>query len=237
MVSRGGIAPPPWVCRTQALLLCKRDSNRRPTAGSICPGGQAGVVRVLVHCRSWKGDSATEVMVKITTEQQVRLHASFLTATGHPASIAGVPKWSTADPNIVSIASDPDGKSALVKSLAAGVVSVTVTARASFNGDAREVTGTIDIEVVGAEAERVAVTHDAPEFKTVTLAVTTEALDGARIRLIGHGSPCTTYQVEAASTVGGPYDVIGKATSDADGLVTYIDPMALDILFYRFRWP
>jgi hypothetical protein len=178
-------------------------------------------------------------MVKITTEQQVRLHAAFLTAAGSPAPIEGTPEWSAAPAGVVNLIVDPDGRAALCQSVAAGTAQVSVSADADLGTGVRTITGTIGIEVSEASAEAVEITADTPEFKTVTLTVTVEMLPDGTAKVTGHGNPDTLYHVEAADDVAGPYAEIGTTLSDSTGVAIFIDPDAAShtTRFYRLRWP
>jgi hypothetical protein len=178
-------------------------------------------------------------MVKITTEQQVRLHAAFLTAAGSPAPIEGTPVWTTSQSGIIDLVVDPDGKGALAKSVAPGTVQVTVTADADLTTGTRPISGVIALEVMEAAAEQVDITNDPPEFKTVTLTVSIVKLPDDTVQLTGQGNPGTLYHVEAADAVTGPYAEIGTTLSDSLGVAVYIDTDAAahPTRFYRLRWP
>jgi hypothetical protein len=178
-------------------------------------------------------------MLKITTEQQVRLHAAFLTGAGAPAPIEGTPAWATAQPTIIDLIPDADGLGALVKSKAIGAAQITVEADADLTTGTRTITGTIGIEVIEAGAETVEITADPPEFKTVILTVTATPQPDGTVLLTGHGNPNTLYQVEAADAITGPWAVIGTMLTDSSGNGSYIDTdaPAHPTRFYRLRWP
>ena len=88
----------------------------------------------------------------ITNEQEFDLKLSFVTGGGKPATVAGVPEWLNSNDSAVTVTPAADGLSAVVSSVDAGTSSITITAKTQSGND---VTGTFDVEVVGAEAAAV----------------------------------------------------------------------------------
>jgi len=104
----------------------------------------------------------------LTDEQKVTLSVAFKTAAGNPAVVDGVPVWASSDPAIVSLEVAADGMSAVATTVGPlGTVQVSVVADADLDeGETREVTGTLDIEVKASEAVTVGIAAGTPEPKT-----------------------------------------------------------------------
>jgi len=102
----------------------------------------------------------------LTDEQKVALTVAFTTASGNPARIDGVPKWQTSDETILTVVADEDGQTATATTVGPlGTAQVSVTADADLGAGIREITGTLDVEVLAAEAVTVGITAGTPEPK------------------------------------------------------------------------
>lgn len=95
-------------------------------------------------------------MVNLTTEQYVKVTLKPLTALGRPARLDGVPGWASSDTNVVSLVIAPDGLSADVVSVGPGTAVVQVSADADLGPGVRELTATLDVTVIEAEAATMA---------------------------------------------------------------------------------
>jgi len=112
--------------------------------------------------------TAQGVSMKIilTTDQKVTITLNPKTPGGHPATLDGVPAWSTSDPAVIAVQPAEDGKSCTV--LAAGSTGLA-TLGASADADLGEgvdtITGQIDFEVVAAEASDLGFEAGQPELQ------------------------------------------------------------------------
>ena len=105
-------------------------------------------------------------MLKLTDEQKVALSIDPRTAAGNPASVDGVPVWTSSDPDIVALEVAEDGKSAVATAAGGlGAAQVSVVADADLGEGVRELTGVLDIEVLAAEAVELGITAGTPELK------------------------------------------------------------------------
>ena len=75
----------------------------------------------------------------------------------------------------------------------------------------------------------------APHIGAITL------INNGQIQITGAGMPGWVYTVEATEDLGNPngWQIIGQATADANGAMTFIDPDAPNhpMRFYRFKAP
>lgn len=72
---------------------------------------------------------------------------------GNPASVDGMPQWSSSDDALVSLTPSEDGMSATVVSLGAtGTVQISVSADADMGEGVRTMTGSALIDVMAGEA-------------------------------------------------------------------------------------
>jgi hypothetical protein len=102
----------------------------------------------------------------LTDEQQVPLAVAFRTSKGNPATVDGIPVWTSSDETIVTVTPAADGLTCLaVATGALGTAQVSAEADADLGSGRRLVTGVIDIEVRAAEAVQALVTAGAPELK------------------------------------------------------------------------
>src|SRR6185436_3167778 len=94
----------------------------------------------------------------LTDEQKVSLTIQPLTAAGNSAKVDGVPVWSVSDSNILSLTVSEDGLSAVVTTVGPlGDCKVSVSADADLGEGIRNLTGTLDITVVAAEAASIGI--------------------------------------------------------------------------------
>ena len=104
------------------------------------------------------------MLVTITNEQKINMTLAPMTAAGNPAVLDGVPSW-----NVVSgdalLEPAADGLSCYLISGSVGNSVITVTADADLGEGVREITDTIDLAVVSAEASSLGLVAGTPEAK------------------------------------------------------------------------
>lgn len=88
----------------------------------------------------------------ITTEQKFTVHFSPRTAVGNFATIDGIPLWSLSNEDVVEMEVAEGGMSAEFFAREIGQTMLTVIADADLSEGVRELTGVLDISVIGAEA-------------------------------------------------------------------------------------
>jgi len=105
-----------------------------------------------------------EWTVVLSDTQKVTLRIEPRNKKGNLATLDGVPQWSSGDPNVVSVKPSVDGLSCVVLAGQAGSTQVSVTADADLDaGEARQLTGTIDFQVMPGEAITMGIVAGAPE--------------------------------------------------------------------------
>lgn len=102
----------------------------------------------------------------LTNEEKVAFGIRAVTASGKPARFDGVPVWVSSDPAVVALEVAEGGMSAMVVAKVVGTAQVTVRVDADLDVDeVRELFGTVDVEVVEAEAVAFEVTTGTPELQ------------------------------------------------------------------------
>lgn len=102
----------------------------------------------------------------LTDEQKVKLSVSFLTKAGNAAKVDGAPVWSSSNDTVISLVVAEDGLSADAVTVGPlGSAQVSVSADADLGEGVRSIVGTLDLEVVAAEAATVGIAAGAPELK------------------------------------------------------------------------
>lgn len=104
--------------------------------------------------------------ITLTTEQKIRLSLAPVTESGKPANVDGAPKWTVTEGN-ATLNVDEDGMSAeIISSDEPGPSTVLVTADADLDeGEEREISETIAVNVTAAEAAGLGLTIGTPEPK------------------------------------------------------------------------
>lgn len=102
---------------------------------------------------------------RFTTTQQQNVRAKFLDSTSREVPVDGIPVWSSSDETIATIVPAADGKSAIVRSGAPGIATITVRADARLGSDTVEISNTFDVEIVNDEAVAIDFEFDAPTDK------------------------------------------------------------------------
>jgi hypothetical protein len=105
------------------------------------------------------------MLITITDEQKVNLTLQPTTQGGKPAQVDGVPTWEvTGGDATLEVAAD--GMSAYLISGAANTNStIEVTADADLGEGMQEITDTIDLAVVAANASQLGLVAGTPELK------------------------------------------------------------------------
>ena len=100
----------------------------------------------------------------LTDTQQCALGIDPRNAKGNPAPVDGVPQWASSDPAVAVVEPAADGLTAVVKAVAQGTTQISVTADADLDeGEVRNITGVLDVEVRPAEAVTMGITTGTPE--------------------------------------------------------------------------
>lgn len=105
-------------------------------------------------------------MLVLTDVQKVSLSISPVSAAGNPASIDGVPTWSTSDDTVLTLEVAEDGLSAVALTTGKlGTAQVSVVADADLGEGVKELTGVLDVEVKASEAVSLELNAGTPENK------------------------------------------------------------------------
>lgn len=89
----------------------------------------------------------------LSVTQKVELHVQPVDIKGNPAPVDGEPLWDVSDPSLIDLVRSHDGLSVLVAARGrTGHVQITVRADARLGPDVREIMGTLEIDLVPAEA-------------------------------------------------------------------------------------
>jgi len=104
--------------------------------------------------------------LKLTDEQKVLLSVAPKTAAGNPAKVDGEPVWGVSDETILEVvATDDPFTVEIVTKGPLGSAQVSVSVDADLGEGVRELTGTLDIDVVAAEAATVGISAGIPVLK------------------------------------------------------------------------
>lgn len=105
-------------------------------------------------------------MLVLTDVQKVALAIAPKSAAGNPATVDGVPAWSSSDETVVTLTVAADGMSAeAVTTGKLGTAQVNVTADADLGEGLKEITGVLDVEVKASEAVSLDINAGAPVDK------------------------------------------------------------------------
>ena len=100
-----------------------------------------------------RGDLMSLVM---TIDQEATLSIQPVDRVGNPASVDGVPQWSSANGFAMLVPSD-DGMSCVVRSNQAGTDQVSVKADADLGEGVKELVGMMDVEFLAGEAVSISI--------------------------------------------------------------------------------
>jgi hypothetical protein len=99
----------------------------------------------------------------MTDTQKVSLTISPLDARGNPARVDGIPTWAASDPALLLVLPEPSGLGAVAIAIGGlGNAQVTVTADVDLGAGVREITGILDITIVGGEAVELGIVAGTP---------------------------------------------------------------------------
>ncbi len=101
----------------------------------------------------------------ITNEQEFDLKLSFITGGGSPATVDGAPSWSNSNDSVITVTPAEDGLSAVVSSVSDGTATISIAAKTPSGKD---VNGSFDVTVTGAEAEVAVFTVENIRLKVVS---------------------------------------------------------------------
>lgn len=102
----------------------------------------------------------------INNEQKIKVTLSPTTAAGNAATLDGAPVWVSDNTDVCTVEPAEDGLSAYIVSAGVGTANVTVTADADLDeGESREISDVIAMNVVAAEAAGLGLTAGDPENK------------------------------------------------------------------------
>jgi len=104
-------------------------------------------------------------MLTMTATQKCDLTLEITDSKGNPASVDGVPVWSSADETRLSIEAGADGLTATIVAEGPATtqpVQVSVTADADLGSGVKPLVGLLDVTIVGAEATVIAITPGTP---------------------------------------------------------------------------
>jgi hypothetical protein len=104
------------------------------------------------------------MLVTITSEEKILVSLNPVTAAGNPAQVDGTPAWSVVSGD-ATIEPSTDGLSCYLISGAVGNSQITVTADADLGEGVREITDTVDLAVVSAEASQLGLSVGTAEPK------------------------------------------------------------------------
>lgn len=100
----------------------------------------------------------------LTDTQKVSCTLDPRNAKGNPAPLDGTPQWASSNPAVATVEPAADGLSAVVTAVAPGTTQISVTADADLDeGETREISGTLDIDVKAGEAVTLGITAGTPE--------------------------------------------------------------------------
>jgi hypothetical protein len=104
-------------------------------------------------------------MLTLTATQQCDLTLEVTDSKGNPATVDGVPVWSSADETRVSVEAAADGMSATIVAEGPATtqpVQISVTTDADLGEGIKPLVGLLDVTIVGAEATVIAITPGTP---------------------------------------------------------------------------
>ena len=97
---------------------------------------------------------------------KVKLSVNPVDAAGNPGVIDGKPTWASSDETILTVLPADDGMTAYAVAIGPlGAAQVQVKADADLGEGVKEISGTLDVVVVGSEAVSLSVAAGTPEPK------------------------------------------------------------------------
>ncbi len=104
----------------------------------------------------------TMALLVMTDTQKVTVTLSIKDSKGHPASVDGVPVWSSSDGAVCSVAPSDDGMSAEVSAVDMGVCQITAEADADLGAGVESIQGFLDVNISAGKATAVELTAGTP---------------------------------------------------------------------------
>jgi hypothetical protein len=104
-----------------------------------------------------KGKEIT--MLELTATQKADVNLKVTTAAGRPATLDGVPVWTSSDENVATVDPSGDGMSATVRAVNAdgGVCQITASGDADLGAGVVTITGFLDVTVAPGAGGQAAV--------------------------------------------------------------------------------
>ncbi len=103
-------------------------------------------------------------MLVLTATQKSTCTIDPRDSKGNPAPVDGVPEWSSSNPSVATVVPSADGLTCDVVAAGVGETQISVVADADMDdGETREITGTLDVEVKAAEAVTMGIAAGTPE--------------------------------------------------------------------------
>lgn len=94
-----------------------------------------------------------EIMaLKLKDDEKATASIKPVDKKGFPAQVDDVPVWAASAEGIVELTPAADGLSCVIAGMAPGACQVNVTADADLGDGVRNITGTLDVEVLGGDA-------------------------------------------------------------------------------------
>jgi len=109
----------------------------------------------------------------LTATQQCALAIEVFDAKGNPATVDGVPVWSSSEPAYVTVTAGVDGMTAdavAVGPVTSSPVQVNVTADADLGSGIQQIIGVLDVSVVAGQAVSVGISAGTPTEQTASAA-------------------------------------------------------------------
>lgn len=104
--------------------------------------------------------------LQLNTEQKIKLTIAPKTESGKPASLDGIPVWTSSDTSVIVLEPAADGLSAYcITTDAAGVSNVSVSADCDLGAGIETISATEDITVTHVKASNLGLTDGTPENK------------------------------------------------------------------------
>ncbi len=101
-------------------------------------------------------------MGTLRDDQKQRLSINPVDAKGKPASLDGVPTWTSSDETVVTVAAEADGLSAMVTAVLPGTARVVVDADADLGSGVTPLNGFVEYTITGGTAVALTITEDPP---------------------------------------------------------------------------
>ena len=100
----------------------------------------------------------------MTDTQKVTCTIQPLNSKGNPAPVDGVPQWASTNPSIATVTPAADGLSAEVVAVGLGTTQINCVADADMDeGEVRELTAVLDVEIKASEAVTMGIAAGTPE--------------------------------------------------------------------------